>query len=267
MPESVSAYIIACNEAGRIGTAIRSVIDWADEVIVVDSGSTDETVAIAESLGARVYYREWEGYGPQKRFAEESCSHDWVLNLDADEEVTPELAHEIQRVMNHPAESQAAWNIPITDLLPGESSPAWHAYSYVVPRLYCRSRAQMSTHPYQDRIEIKSGKVSTLTGRLLHRSFVSWTDVINKINFYSTQVGTERAAAGRRPSHFRVMVEFPAKFLKVWIGRRYILRGSMGFQMSITIAFMNMIRLSKAIEAADRKPESVESANHSARAA
>ena len=264
MPESVSVYIIACNEAGRIGSAIRSVVDWADEVVVVDSGSTDDTVAVAESLGARVLHRSWEGYGPQKRFAEDSCRNNWVLNLDADEEVTPELAKEIQQVLMAPVDSQAAWNLPITDLLPGEELPAWHAYSYVVPRLYNRLHAQMSPHPYQDRIEIRSGDVSTLRSRLLHRSFVSWSALINKINFYSSQVGEERARVGRRPSPLRIMVEFPSKFLKVWIGRRYILRGSVGLQMSITIAFMNMLRLSKTVEAIEKAATATTEEKHSA---
>ena len=88
----ISVFIIAHNEEDRIGRAIRSVESFADEVIVVDSGSTDDTVRIAESFGARVIANAWPGYGPQKRFAEEQCRNDWLFNLDADEAATPALA-------------------------------------------------------------------------------------------------------------------------------------------------------------------------------
>src|SRR5437764_957280 len=92
----ISAFIIACNEADRIGRAIASVRGWVDEIIVIDSGSSDDTVKVAQSLGARVLTHAWPGYGLQKRFGEEQCKNRWLLNLDADEEVTPELAQEIQ---------------------------------------------------------------------------------------------------------------------------------------------------------------------------
>ncbi len=85
----LSVFIIARDEADRIARPIESVIGWVDEVIVIDSGSTDETVAVAEQLGARVIRNDWPGYGPQKRFGEDQCRNDWLLNLDADEEVTP----------------------------------------------------------------------------------------------------------------------------------------------------------------------------------
>jgi glycosyltransferase involved in cell wall biosynthesis len=92
----LSAFIIAKNEADRIPAAIKSVVGWVDEVIVIDSGSEDETVAVAESLGARVVFNEWPGYGLQKRFGEDQCRNDWLLNLDADEEITSALAAEIK---------------------------------------------------------------------------------------------------------------------------------------------------------------------------
>ncbi|MBC8523144.1 glycosyltransferase family 2 protein, partial [PVC group bacterium] len=97
----ISVFIIAKNEADRIPLAIASVIDWVDEVIVIDSGSDDETVSVSESLGARVIFNEWEGYGPQKVFGETLCNNDWLLNIDADEEITPSLRNEIERVFEH----------------------------------------------------------------------------------------------------------------------------------------------------------------------
>src|SRR5690606_19398646 len=99
----LSCCIIAKNEGDRIEACIKAASRIADEIVVVDSGSTDDTVAKAKALGAKVYFRAWDGFGPQKRFAEECASNDWILNLDADEVVTPELAGEIAEVMRTPA--------------------------------------------------------------------------------------------------------------------------------------------------------------------
>ena len=88
----LSCCIIAHNEGDRIERCIRAARDIVDEVVVVDCGSTDDTVAKAKALGAKVFYNAWDGYGPQKRFAEDCATNDWILNLDADEVVTPELA-------------------------------------------------------------------------------------------------------------------------------------------------------------------------------
>src|SRR5256885_10385490 len=92
----ISAFIIAKNEADRIGRAILSVRDWVDEVIVIDSGSADDTVKVAESLGARTTFNAWRGFGPQKVFGESLCRNRWLLNLDADEELTQAGAEEIR---------------------------------------------------------------------------------------------------------------------------------------------------------------------------
>ncbi len=87
----LSVFIIAKNEADRIGATIRAVRDLTDDVVVIDSGSTDGPKAVAEGLGARVIFNAWPGYGLQKRFGEEQCRHEWLLNIDADEELSPTL--------------------------------------------------------------------------------------------------------------------------------------------------------------------------------
>ncbi|MEZ6124017.1 MAG: glycosyltransferase family 2 protein [Planctomycetaceae bacterium] len=245
----VSVYIISKNEESRIGAAIRSVIGWADDVVVVDSGSTDQTTTIAAALGARVLHRDWTGYGPQKRFAEDQCRHRWVLNLDADEEVSPELAEEIMAAVAAAPADQGAFRIRVTDMLPGEECPSWHAYSYHILRLYHRDFGRMSDHAYQDRVEMRGGRCDDLQGRIHHRSFISWSATLAKINFYTTQVAEQRFAAGPlRLQTLRLWTEFPLTFLKIWIGRRYLLRGSMGLAMSITVAYLNLMRLLKTQE-------------------
>lgn len=228
------------------------MVSWADEVIVVDSGSTDSTVSVAEAAGARVLYREWDGYGPQKKFAELQCVNQWVLNLDCDEEVTPQLAGEMQQAVDAASTSQAAFMTRITDLLPGESSPSRFAYSYRVLRLYNRQHGSMSGHSYQDRVELSGGQTSSLSGRIYHRSFVSWQDTVAKFNFYTSQVAASRVDSNNLPSTLRIWAEFPATFFKTWILRRMILRGTMGLAMSLTISYLNLLRLLKTREASNR---------------
>ncbi|MFY9255404.1 MAG: glycosyltransferase family 2 protein [Fuerstiella sp.] len=264
----ISVYIITKNEEARIERALRSVLDWADEVIVVDSGSTDATVEIASRTSAKVLHRAWDGYGPQKRFAEEQCRNEWVLNIDADEEVSPELAAEMQLAVNSALENQAAFRIRVTDMLPGESTPKWHAYSYNILRLYNRDFGRMSDHRYQDRVEVNGGVTSTLRGRIYHRSFISWKATLEKINFYTSQVAMERVASGRlRLSSIRLWTEFPLTFLKIWVGRRYALRGSMGLAMSVTVAYLNLMRLVKTQEAIANSVQAATSASQPERKA
>jgi glycosyltransferase involved in cell wall biosynthesis len=243
----ISVYIVAKNEADRIGRAIRSVLGWVDEVIVVDSGSTDDTVAIAEQAGAKVLFNAWPGYGPQKRYAEDQCRNDWLLMLDADEEVSPELAEEIQEAFRLPVNVDA-FSMRVTDMLPGERRPKWFAYSYEILRLYNRQCGRCSDHAYQDRVVIERNNLGELKGRIWHHSFRSWAASVAKLNFYTSQVAQDRV---NRPVKFlklRLYTEFPLQFLKVYFGRRFCLRGSQGLATSITVAYLNLLRLLKTAE-------------------
>ena len=133
----LSVFIIAQDEADRIGRAISSVIDWVDEVIVIDSGSTDGTQELAARLGARVINNAWPGYGPQKRFGEDQCRNDWLLNIDADEEITLDLRAEIVSLFDTGTYTSADyWRIMIRDVFAHESAPALWAYGYHQIRLY-----------------------------------------------------------------------------------------------------------------------------------
>src|SRR4051795_10251899 len=122
-PLPLSVFIIAQDEADRIGDAIRAVRDLSDDVVVVDSGSTDATPAVAVGLGARVISNPWPGYGPQKRFAEEQCRHEWLLNADADEVVPPELKTAIRALFASGEPPRNAYRLGIAEIFPGEATP------------------------------------------------------------------------------------------------------------------------------------------------
>src|SRR5829696_9538141 len=119
----LSIFIISRDEADRIGDTIRAIRDLTDDLVVVDSGSSDGTQGIAEALGARVIHHPWPGYGPQKRFAEDQCRHLWLLNLDADEVVPPELEREIRALFAEGEPQSPAYRIGIAEIFPGEDRP------------------------------------------------------------------------------------------------------------------------------------------------
>jgi glycosyltransferase involved in cell wall biosynthesis len=249
-PPPLSAFVIARDEADRIGPAIASVRDLAAEVIVLDSGSTDATVAVAEAEGARTAFRAWEGYGPQKRAAEDLCAHDWVLNLDADERVTPALAAEIRALFASGRIAEADfWRVRILDTFPHEDRPAPWAYGYNQIRLYRRSVGRFSDSTVHDTVRPPDGaKIRRLTAPMEHRSFRDLAFMVAKLNRYSDMQAAD--AAGRRISTLRLVAEFPVSFLKGYVLRRYALYGAFGFTLAMTFAFLRFLRLAKMRESA-----------------
>lgn len=247
----LSVFIIARNEADRIGATIAAVRDLTDDLIVVDSDSDDATVEVARALAARVISQAWAGYGPQKRFAEEHCQHDWMLNLDADEVVPPELAAEIRHVLARPGgPDRDAYRIGIAEIFPGERRPHPLAYTLTPVRLYRRSRGRYSASPVHDRVDLAPGaQVGRLRGVIHHFSVRSLGDQVAKLNRYSDQQAADLDARGVSIPTWRVFVEFPAAFLKAYVGRRHFVRGTYGFLTAMNYAISRHLRLAKHVEA------------------
>jgi glycosyltransferase involved in cell wall biosynthesis len=245
----VSVFIIAKNEADRIGETIRAVRDLTDDLIVVDSGSTDGTQAVAEQLGARVIYNDWPGYGPQKRFAEEQCRHTWLLNLDADEKVPPDLAAEIRSLFAAGEPTSQAYEMRIAEIFPGEEGPHSMAYELAPVRLYRKDYGRYSPSLVHDRVELKPGtKVGRLKGVVHHRSVRSLGDQIAKLNRYSDQQAVDLEIRGVSIPTWRLFFELPAAFLKAYFGRRHFLRGTYGFLTAMNYAISRHLRLAKHYE-------------------
>lgn len=244
----ISVFIIAKNEADRIGLTIRSVNEWADEVIVVDSGSQDDTVAVSESLGARVVFNPWRGYGPQKVFSEGLCRNDWLLNLDADEEVSPELAAEIRALFVQGEPVDVAYTLPILPLYPfQETGHRWTAFHHPV-RLYRRSRAGFKDSAVHDSVVVREGSVGHLKGMVIHRSFRSLTHHVNKANEVSSLRAKDLFDKGRNPSGLSLLLVPVFAFLKSYLLRREFVNGIDGIVVSHMYAFQRFIRLAKARE-------------------
>mgnify|MGYP000350869708 CR=1 FL=1 len=247
----LSVFIIARNEADRISRPIESVKDWADEVIVIDSGSTDDTVTVAERLGARVVHHDWRGYGPQKRAGEDQCRNDWLLNLDADEEVTPELAAEIRAKFDDGSYLDAdGWRIMIRDMYAHESAPAPWAYGYHQIRLYDRRKGRFSDSTVHDTVRPQEGaRIASLSGIMAHRSIRSLDFQVDKYNRYSGMQVEDMRARGRTLPRSRLLTEFPVSFLKAYFVRKYRKYGWWGLILSLNYAHARFLRVAKAYEA------------------
>jgi len=247
----ISAFIIAHNEADRIGRTINAVRDWVDEVIVIDSGSTDATVRVCEGLGARAIYNSWPGYGLQKRFGEDQCKNRWLLNIDADEEIIPALAEEIRGLFSGGMPELAGFILRIRDLLPGEKKLALFAHTNYALRLYNREKARFSDSPVHDTVQVMQGETRMLKAPVLHRSFRSLAHAIDKMNFYTSMQAGHLLKKGMAFPTLRLMTEFPLAFLKDYILRGYILRGRRGFINSVVYGFTRFIRIAKYLECDD----------------
>ncbi len=253
----ISAFIIAKNEEKRIEKAISSIKDIVDEIIVIDSGSTDNTVKLAKSLGAKVVYNEWPGYVKQKSFGEGLCKHDWILNIDADEELSPELKTEISKIFVSKSEEQyKAYRINFVIMHRKDKHPRTFAPSNSFIRLYRRDFASFKNSiefSTRDAVTLnddmkEQGNVFQLSGPAYHYSGVSIEQLVNKANFYSSEQAKDMLLNGRKPTKARVYAEFLIYFFKAFFIRRYFIFGYHGFVDSLIFAFARFLRLSKARE-------------------
>lgn len=245
----ISVFIIAKNEEERIPYTLRSVIDWVDEVIVIDSGSEDNTVAIAENIGATVVFNAWPGYGQQKIFGEGCCRNDWLLNLDADEELSAELQANIRALFEHGEPECSAYRLHWKMLFRVEDrTPPPFAPGSSCIRLYNKQRAGFRNSTVHDSVMVHTGKTGTVKGYFYHRSFKNLDQWTAKINFYSTLQAKDLFAKGRNPSVWRLLSTPFFAFFKAYILRRYFIYGVDGFIGSFIYAYARLIRLAKARE-------------------
>jgi len=248
---SLSVFIIAKDEADRIGEAITSVISFCDEVIVVDSGSNDNTVSVAKAAGAQVTHQDFLGYGPQKRFAEKLCRNDWVLNIDADEPLTKAAQDEIKALcVSGEVTQHACWRIPIKTVYPHEKEPAFWAFNYNQIRLYDRRKSGFKESTVHDAVLPGEGvSVGQLKGAIAHRSHRDINFQVEKFNRYAEMQVLDLASRGRRLPRWRLITEFPLAFLKAYFIRRHCLYGFWGLSLSVSYAYSRFLRVAKFHEA------------------
>lgn len=215
---TLSVIVIAKNEAAMIGRCLESVA-WADERVLLDSGSTDATVEIARAAGARVESTaDWPGFGPQKNRALALASGEWVLSLDADEWVTPELRADIELALAYPG-AAAAFRMPRRSSYCGRFMNHGGWWPDPVVRLFRRGQARFSDDLVHERL-IVDGPITDLAAPLMHEAVVDLGDSIAKMNAYSTAGAAMLHARGKRAGIATALARGGWTFL-----RSYLLRG------------------------------------------
>ena len=243
----ISAYIVTLNEEKRLGKTLQALKKVADEIFVIDSGSTDKTQKIAEKYGAKFVFHKWKNISSQKHYGQELCHNDWVLSLDADEVLSPELIAEIKEKMKKPAAD--AYKMKICDMLPGDKKPRCLAKTYNHVRLYNRKKSNMPDDLTHDRVVVgESAVVEQLEAKVFHYSYVSLTQIWFKLNMYTDELVKVAIKEGRYYTRLRLYTEFPRQFLVYYFKKRYFLYGTCGFWMATTYAYFRFLKIAKWFE-------------------
>jgi glycosyltransferase involved in cell wall biosynthesis len=245
----VSCYVRTFNEARKIGDVVAAALEVVDEVVVVDSGSTDATVAIAEAQGARVIRQDWLGRGRQKRYAEEQCRNDYVLDLDADEVVSPELGAEIKALFANGPPPFPVYELKLV-IVPPVGRPWWNVAVDHRRKLYDRHIVRQPDHLAWDQFRLPKGvRVGRLRGPLMHHSFRDIEHMMEKLNIVTTVRATATRLHRRRwEVGTRVLLAYPFYFLKHYALRGYFRLGVYGLATAGVLAYGRWLRDAKMYE-------------------
>jgi glycosyltransferase involved in cell wall biosynthesis len=248
----ISVFIITKNEEDRIEKIILAIKKIANEIIVIDSGSSDKTREISESLGAKVIYNQWQGYGQQKIFGENQCKNNWILNIDADEELSPELSAEIEEIFSKNIdENIAGFKIKIVNKFRFENKPHKFAYYYNQFRLYRKDLAGFNNSTVHDSVYLKNkniGKIINLKNIIYHQSFRDFKHWIDKINSYSSMQAIDAVQRKKSANYLKIFISPSVAFFKAYLVRRYFIYGLDGLIYSYLYAFSRFAKMIKIRE-------------------
>lgn len=247
----LSVLIRTLNEADRIEACIKSALPLGAEIVVVDAGSTDRTVEIAQALGATVLSNPWPGFGPQRRWGEERCAHDLIFGLDADEIVTPALISELRDLLACGVPPRLM-TLRKVSVFPHHREPPPLPFAHEQIFIYDRRIARTMPDPNWDKLEI-SGRHTPhkLRHAVWHYSIRNWQHAVAKINFVAALAARTGRSRSRASIILRLLFEFPVTFFKAYFLRRYFLCGADGFIQAMIVAFGRFIRIAMILEHKD----------------
>ena len=249
MPK-LSITVITENEEANLPDTLTSVA-WADEIVVVDCGSTDATVDVARQFTDRVSVNPWPGYGAQKNHAAEIASHDWILSLDADERVSPALAEEIRQLLaTEPA--RRGYQLPRVAFHLGRWIRSTDWYPDHQLRLYDRRAGRWSTPSVHESVQI-DGAPGVLRHELEHYTYRDLSHQLATIDRYTTLAARDMAEHGRRASRLRLLVYPPLAFLRNYVLRKGVRDGTAGFIISAMNAYYVFLKFAKLWERHERR--------------
>lgn len=235
----ISVVLITFNEAENLRRTLPPLLEVSDDIVVIDSGSTDDTVALCESYGARVIPRAWEGYASAKNFGNGQARHEWILSIDADEELSPELVRSLRDLV--PVEGMVYALDRLTNFC-----GTWIRHSGWYPdwkvRLFNRSRVRWTGDFVHEHLEYPDGfSVQRLEGKLLHWSYTTTDDHLRRMQRYAELSARKMHARGKAVSSIRRLLGPPFRFLRTYFLKAGILDGRYGWLISVRNA--RMVRL------------------------
>jgi glycosyltransferase involved in cell wall biosynthesis len=246
--EKLSLYIITLDEEKRLPMVLDSAAGLVDEILAVDSGSTDGTEGVVRRYGGRFLRHEWESVGHQVKWAEEHCAHRWVLRLDADEVLSPELVREIREIRERGTDD--AYYLKIADMVVGRTRPNPWVRHYNLVRLYSRDAYTMAgTLGHDDVVKIRpDASVGQLRGFVHHYSYISIHQLVEKHNVESDRLADRAIEIGKNYSPWRMVGAMTVNFFKHFFLDRFFLYGFWGFIYSVDFAFLRFLKFSKFYE-------------------
>lgn len=242
--QKLSVTIITLNEQANIGRCLDS-LSFADEVIVVDSGSTDRTLQIAKEKGAKVFTNDWKGYGQQKNYAHAQASGPWILNLDADEVVSADLAKEIKEAIQRSEFS--GYRIPRKTRFLGRWIMHGGWYPNYLVRLSLKDRSSWTEPKIHEELKVE-GPVGRLLNDLEHYTFDGIEDQVLANLKYAKLGSEELKLKNKRPSLFRQILKPWGKFIETYLLKRGFLDGWPGFVISVNAAYSIFLKYTFQIE-------------------
>jgi glycosyltransferase involved in cell wall biosynthesis len=242
----VSVTVITLNEATDIGDALKSVA-WADELIVVDSMSTDDTVAIARQHTDRVIVRDWPGYVEQKNYAAALAANDWILSLDADERVTPELARSIKTALSD-TPAHGGYRMPRVTFHLGRWIRTTDWYPDYQLRLYDRRVAAWTGRYVHESVTLTRATAGQLSGELQHFAYRDIADHLETINRYTTYAARQMREGDQQAGLLRLSGHPPLAFLRNYLLKGGIRDGVPGFIISAMNAYYVFLKFAKLAE-------------------
>ncbi len=239
----LSAVVITKNEEDRLPGCLKS-LSFADEIVVVDSGSTDRTVAIAREFGCRVFTEDWKGYGPQKNSALDKCENDWALLLDADERMSAGASEAIADALKSP--SAAAFTFKRKNYLHGR----WLKHSGYWPdrqiRLVRRDKGSFRSAIHER--WVTDGQIADLDACIEHYAFSGYSDMLKTLDEYSSVIARELYASGKRANVLSPVLHGGGMFLKIFIIEKGFLDGLDGLVTALTKAGGSFFKYAKLLE-------------------
>ena len=240
MSTRLSVVMIAKNAADLLADCLASV-SWADEVVVLDSGSTDNTVELARSLGAQVYSNtDWQGYGIQRQRAQDYATHDWVLMIDTDERVTPELKESILKVLDAPQRG-VIYSIARRNYFLGRFMRHSGWYPDRLLRVFRRNGVHFTQSGAHEHID-PNGRTRELGGDILHYPYKHFREHLDKINSYAQQGADDLAARGKKGGLALGVLHGIGRFLRIYLLKKGFLDGKAGFINAVHGAFYAFLK-------------------------